>query len=359
MDSPEVSSRTAVYFDGQSSRRHDVELHFDDALDIVEHGTRLASWNYADMRRVDAPVGILRLWSTAAPPLARIEIRDPVSRQRVEGLCPGLTGAGGTGSISALRITAWSLAAASVIIAMIWFGVPLAADQLAEVLPLSWERPLGQAIDQQVRAVFSGPVCTRQDGHDALTKLVSALQSSAHLPIAPDPVVLRSTVPNAFALPGGRVYVLSALLQRARSADEIAGVLAHEFGHVSHRDGVRRLIRDGGTAFLVGLLFGDVSGAGAALYAGRSLLSAAYSRDVEAGADAFAIKVMHDLGRPTAPMGDLLLRITGPQTEAFSILSDHPLTPERARHLAQEDPTPLQPELLDAAEFQALRSICQ
>ncbi|MDR3535687.1 MAG: hypothetical protein P4L71_04225 [Acetobacteraceae bacterium] len=84
---------------------------------------------------------------------------------------------------------------------------------------------------------------------------------------------------------------------------------------------VRRLIRDGGTAFLVGLLFGDVSGAGAALYAARSLLSAAYARDIEANADEFAITVMHRLGRPTAPLGDLLLRIAGPGEADFSLLA--------------------------------------
>jgi predicted Zn-dependent protease len=51
--------------------------------------------------------------------------------------------------------------------------------------------------------------------------------------------VLASPVPNAFALPGGRIYLLNGLLQKAESADEIAGVIAHEMGHVSHRDQTR------------------------------------------------------------------------------------------------------------------------
>src|SRR5437764_872761 len=132
-----------------------------------------------------------------------------------------------------------------------------------------------------------------------------------------------SSLPNAFALPGGRVYVLSGLLAQAQSPDELAGVLAHEFGHVVHRDGVRRLIRDGGTSFLVGLMFGDVSGSGAVLMAGRALLSASYSRDDERRADAFAITVLHRLGRPTAPLGALLERVTGGHAEGPSLLSDH------------------------------------
>lgn len=349
----------AVFFDGQSNRRHTVEARFAGAIAIVQGGTMLASWDYATVRRVDAPADAMRLWSTAAPPLARLELHDPAAWREVEQFCPDLTGPGGVKPISVAKIAGWSLAAAAAIAGMIWFGVPLVADQLAEVMPLSWERPLGQAIDRQVRAVFHGAPCTQPDGKAALAKLVAELQSAAHLPIAPDPVVLRSPIPNAFALPGGRVYILSALLDRAQSPDELGGVLAHEFGHVSHRDGIRHLIRDGGTAFLVGLLFGDISGAGAALIAARSLLSAAYSRDIEAGADAFAAVVMHRLGRPTAPLAALLLRIAGPKEEEFSILQDHPLTPERAHRLEQDDASPTGPELLTPEEWRALRAICR
>jgi Zn-dependent protease with chaperone function len=347
-----------IFFDGQSNHRHNVDLRLAGTIEITEEGICLASWPYQDVRRVDTPAGAMRLSSVSAPSLARLELRDPASWQDIESRCPALRGPGGVQPVSLARIVAWSLAATVVIVGLIWFGVPLVADQLAEALPVRWERPLGEAVDKQVRVMFPGKACTGPDGHAALDKLVTELQTAARLPIVPDPVVLRSPVPNAFALPGGRVYVLSALLSRTQSPDELAGVLAHEFGHVSHRDGLRRLIRDGGTAFLVGLLFGDVSGAGAALFATRSLLSAAYARDIEAGADAFAITVMHRLGRPTAPLGDLLQRLGGPGDTHLSLLQDHPLTPDRVRRLKQEDATPTGPDLLDPVEWQALRKIC-
>jgi FXSXX-COOH protein len=355
----EPAPQSAVFFDGESNRRRTVELRFAGMLDILEDGTCVASWSYADVRKVDAPGDAMRLCCVTGAPLARLELRDPAARRTIERLCPALTGPGGAQPISVLRIAAWSLAATVAIVAMIWFGVPLVADEIAEVLPTNWERPLGEAVDKQVRALFSGPVCTNPEGEAALTKLVTTLQSAAHLRIPSDPVVLQSVIPNAFAVPGGRIYVLSALIDRARSPDELGGVLAHEFGHISHRDGIRRLVRDGGSAFLVGLLFGDVSGAGAALFAARSLLSAAYSRDVEASADAFAVTVMHRLGRPTAPLGDLLLRLAQPGEDDFSILRDHPLTPDRARQLKQDDAAASGPPLLDATEWQALRTICK
>jgi Zn-dependent protease with chaperone function len=359
MNDPDPAAHPTVFFDGETSRRRTVELRFAARLEIVQDEACLAAWPYADIRVVDAPGDLMRLCCVSAPPLSRLELRDPATRDDLARLCRNLTGPGGTQPISIARIAAWSAAAAAVIAAMIWFGVPALADEIAAVLPTGWERPLGQAVDKQVHLLFPGPPCTSQDGLAALGKLVTTLQSAAHLPITPDPVLLHSPVANAFALPGGRVYVLSGLLDRARSPDELGGVLAHEFGHIAHRDGLRRLIRDGGTAFLVGLLFGDVTGAGAALFTARSLLSAAYSRNAEADADSFAITVMHRLGRPTAPLAALLLRIAEPREQAFSILSDHPLTPERALRLQQQDAPPTGKALLDDSEWQALRAACR
>ena len=115
--------------------------------------------------------------------------------------------------------------------------------------------------------------------------------------------VLATPVPNAFALPGGRVYLFNGLLAKAQNPDEIAGVLAHELGHLRHRDGTRNLIYNGGTSFLIGLLFGDITGSSALIFASRSLVTASYSREAEQNADTFSIDVMHKLGRPTKPMG--------------------------------------------------------
>jgi Zn-dependent protease with chaperone function len=353
----------AVFFDGLSSRRRVVSLSFTDRLEIVgietPDGAPLASWPYDAVRRVDAPANALRVSCTTGPSLARLEVRDPSSRSDILRLCPALDGPGAAGTVSVWRIAVASLAAGVAIIAMAWFGMPLLADRLAEMMPYSWEKPLGEAVDGQVRTLFSGHTCESPPGIAALTKLVGQLQGVADLPIAPEPVVLESRVPNAFALPGGRVYVLSTLLTVSHTSDELVGVLAHEFGHVTHRDGLRRMIRDGGTSFLIGLMFGDVTGAGVVLMAGRTVLSAAYSRADEERADAFAVSAMHRLGRPAAPLGSLLQRITGSADDMVpSILHDHPLTADRKAKLEAEDIPPTAPALLEASEWQSLKHIC-
>jgi Zn-dependent protease with chaperone function len=352
----------AVFFDGRSSRRYIVALAFNDRLEIADpaapDGPPLAVWPYDAMRRVDSPEGALRLACMMAPPLARLELRDPAERDNIFRLCGSLDGPGSAAPISVRRIVAASIAAATAIIAMAWFGMPVLANRLAAVMPYSWEKSLGDAVDSQVLSLF-GNTCAKPKGAAALRKLVGQLQTVANLPIPPDPAVLRSTIANAFALPGGRIYVLSGLLKISETPDELAGVLSHELGHVAHRDGLRRLIRDGGTSFLVGLMFGDVTGSGAVLMAGRSVLSASYTRDDETGADRFAVSIMHALERPIAPLGALLQRITGPaRPEAPSILASHPLTVERKAMLEAENVPATSPTLLDDGEWQDLKRIC-
>jgi Zn-dependent protease with chaperone function len=171
--------------------------------------------------------------------------------------------------------------------------------------------------------------------------------------------VLSTPVPNAFALPGGKVYLFNGLLAKAGNADEIAGVLAHELGHLKHRDNMRGLIHNGGTSFLIGLLFGDVTGSGALIFASRSLFTASYSRDAEQNADTFSIEVMHALGRSPKPMGELLFRVTGKEADkSLSILASHPLTEDRLARMNHEDRPPSGPALLTPQEWRSLKAIC-
>jgi predicted Zn-dependent protease len=172
--------------------------------------------------------------------------------------------------------------------------------------------------------------------------------------------VLSATLPNAFALPGGRIYLTDGLLQKARHVDEIAGVIAHELGHVQNRDVLRTIIQNGGTSFLIGLLFGDVTGASAVVFAGRSVLDASYSRATEQTADAYAVKAMRNLGRSARPMGELLLRVTGAEAKkSVTILASHPLSEDRLAAMKTEDIPVTGPELLTAREWAALKAVCK
>jgi hypothetical protein len=80
----------------------------------------------------------------------------------------------------------------------------------------------------------------------------------------------------------------------------------------------------------------------------------------EAAADAFAAATLAKPGRPAKPMGELLLRGTGPEADgATAILHDHPLSQGRLDYLAARDKGATGPALLGAEEWAALKTICE
>src|SRR5437899_28813 len=127
MDSaaPEISktprANAAIYFDGTSSRRRAVALHFSDRLEIIEHEQVLAAWDYADIRRADSPSGMLRLGCLSVPALARLEVRGNALAAELVSRCAKLD-ENTPGRRGVAVIVGWSLAAAISIVAVVLFG---------------------------------------------------------------------------------------------------------------------------------------------------------------------------------------------------------------------------------------------
>ena len=173
--------------------------------------------------------------------------------------------------------------------------------------------------------------------------------------------VIKSKVPNAFALPGGRIIVLDGILQASESSDEIAGVLAHEMGHIAHHDGMRTLIESGGMGFVLGTVLGDFAGATAIFFAGKALVQASFSREVEAAADAYAIETMRALGRSPVPLGVLLARLSksvSGDKSLPSLLDSHPATPDRLAAMKASGVVTTGLPILSETQFKALKRIC-
>lgn len=165
--------------------------------------------------------------------------------------------------------------------------------------------------------------------------------------------IVDSEEPNAFALPGGYVYVSRGLLVLVNSEDELAGVIGHEIGHVAARHGVQRLTRaapiglvTGITSAAVGLvssgLANVVSGTGSLL---NSAILSPYSREQENEADAIGQELaakagwdpdgithfLNTLDRETVRKGD--------NNKGISFLATHPSTPERVQKTKQRAST--------------------
>ena len=182
----------AVFFDGTSNRRLAATLAFADALEIAVDGETRARWPYADIRRADSAPGTLRLFCQSAPALARLEIRDAALAAELTYRAKDLD-EHHLGRRGVAKIIGWSLAATASIVLVVLFGVPLAADRLAPLVPESFERRLGDVSEKQVKIVFGEKTCgSSPAGQAAFEKLVTTLRATAGLDTAVQSSVLSS-----------------------------------------------------------------------------------------------------------------------------------------------------------------------
>ena len=88
-------------------------------------------------------------------------------------------------------------------------------------------------------------------------------------------------------------------------------MIAHEIGHVAHRDGTRSILQAAGLSFLFGMLLGDFTGGGVVVIAARKIVQSAYSREVESAADRYGVELMSKIGGDGRALGTILDRIAG------------------------------------------------
>jgi Zn-dependent protease with chaperone function len=366
-----MKTAAGFYFDGVTSARHSVTVEAaPEGLHIRgTDGASIATWAYADLRAMSAPDDLLRLGRADDPSLARVEIRDPAVIALIDDYADGFDRSGRTERRNRARIVAWSLAAAASLVLIGIVGVPVLADRIAALIPLSVEHRLGTAIDGQVRTMLDNKKSDKpfecddgagKPGRAALDTLIGRLERAANLPIPLRAAVIRRSEANAVALPGGRIYVFEGLIDRARSPDELAGVLAHEIGHVAHRDGTRSLLHAAGLSFLFGMLLGDFTGGGLVVIAAQTVVKSAYSREVEASADLYSVRLMTAAGGDPRALGAILSRIATSNGSRY--LSDHPDTQDRVAAIdaaAAATPVAATPgPLLAPPEWTAFKRIC-
>jgi predicted Zn-dependent protease len=267
-----------------------------------------------------------------------------------------------------MKVVAWTVAATVSLVLVAAVGVPLIATRLAPLVPHPLERRLGEAIDRQARgsldtghagAAFEcGNGAKETSGRAAFEKLMRQIETAAELPIPLNPAVVRKSDSNAITLPGGRIYVFQGLIDAAQTPDELAGVIAHEVGHVAHRDGMRTVLQTAGISLLFGILLGDFVGGGAVVLAAKTILQTSYSREVEAAADRYGVALMDKIGGDARALGAILLRIAGTTHPGPRILLDHPETRERVAAIEAMAGHGPKRALLDTSEWTALKAIC-
>jgi Zn-dependent protease with chaperone function len=358
------------WFDGRSSQARNVLV----TLHATASGPRLRIHELAaPARQLDLSGKQVRwpqAWSAGrAPRTLAIDLREHGSLEidDVAQWRAALAAAGERPALSQRMQTRWAVFLAVLLVAIAGlaafyrWGTPWAATQLTREVPLEWETALSQRaladLDQRVLhpSKLSVPRQTQlRERFSALSAQVdpSMRRYSAYAP--PLSLAFRSGLgANAFALPGGTIVMTDGLVEAASQPgigdDAIAGVLAHEIGHVMHRHTTRVIVEQAVLNVGLGLALGDVS---SLVSMGGSLLTGlAYRRSHEAEADCFAAALMRKAQLPSAPMADLLLSMEQAQQHSASaakdsdasqsssamasLLSSHPATAERARLFKQ------------------------
>jgi predicted Zn-dependent protease len=217
-------------------------------------------------------------------------------------------------------------------VAMVW-TIPARAERDGG------EADLGRRFYLQVRSelpLIDDPAVT--DYVDRVgRKLVATLgpqQFEYHFFVVQHPAL------NAFAVPGGYVFVFSGLLARVSNDDELAGVLAHEIGHVAGHHIVRQQ-RDGqiwSYAALLGMLLSAVNpviGAGAVAAAQTAQLK--YSRDFEQEADYLGLRYATEAGFDPHALGSFFKQLLVEQrinpAGVPAYMLTHPVTEDRVAHV--------------------------
>ena len=147
---------------------------------------------------------------------------------------------------------------------------------------------------------------------------------------------------NAFAIPGGNVYINTGLIKAAKNEHELAGVVAHEVNHVVARHGTRQMTQQYGYALVLQMVLGD--NPGLLTQIATSLFgqagSMAYSRGMETQADVLAVETMAKAGYDPNGMASFLGTLKGMQQQSpgqlAKFFSSHPDTGDRVQQVQAE-----------------------
>lgn len=144
---------------------------------------------------------------------------------------------------------------------------------------------------------------------------------------------------NAFALPGGQIFITAAMLSKLETEDEVASVLGHEIGHVINRHSAEQMAKQGLIEGLVqGVAMGsdNMSGAQIAQYVGQ-MINLKYGRDDELEADKYGLRYCKEAGydpRAALKVMKILEEISGNRGSDFT--STHPSPANRIEKINEE-----------------------
>lgn len=297
----------ATYFDGMSAAKNFVELSTQGSNIIIRSDTINLVWPLSEVR-------ISEQLGSAARSITNkqggfCEISDLNSLENL------LNDLGLKKSALDYAQHSYGLALASAVFLVLfiglgsWFGLPIAAKQIAMRLPASSLQVLDSGtlatLDKYILKPSKLSKTRQNEISNGFSKLVANNTQKT-----PYNIVFRNAEevgPNAFALPSGTIVMLDQLVELADDDKEVLGVLAHELGHVERRHSARMMLQTSISGLALTWWLGDVSTLLAA--APGVMLGAKYSRDMETEADEYAKVLFEKNNLSTCYLATLLQKL--------------------------------------------------
>ncbi len=351
----------ARFYDGDTAEAHAVSIRTTTAelviFRLADAGI-MARWPIAEL----AVLGDLQ--HEAVPPVvrqgsdARLIVDDLELRHQLASLVPQLASLAAPPSAAGRRIAAFSATVAA-LVGLFWLAVDYGTEYVAPLLPYSLQAKLGESVYDELAA--DKDECHGKAGMRALNDLANRLARAADYPHEITVHVIEGGPVNAFTLPGSILVFYSDLIEKANGRDQLAGVMAHEIGHVVHYHPMKGVVRQFGIELLAKLVTGGYSDVvGGLATGGNILLALRNGRAFEREADATGVHLLEKLGlRADGVAGffeQMLEKEPKDAADVAGIWSSHPPTNERIA--ATRRPATGQPAFSDS-DWRAIRNVCK
>lgn len=341
---------SANYFDGTNARLHAVDLSVGVRGIMLSNAALLKTYPMADITLAEP-------FSNAPCVLdfadgARCEVPGSAARQVLHAAL-------GYQPSRVVRLQDRWIGALLALVALIAFalaafewGIPVVAEKLVQYVPETMDASLGSKALVELEGGELKPSRLSPQRVAEVQRIFEDMKPAVSR--QPLRLLVRAVPrigPNAFALPNGTIVMTDAMVLLAlnkkqdmtdEARDKLAGVLAHEIGHVQGRHSMRAMARSSLTLAFSATLFGDFS----AVVAGAPtvVLRLEHSREMEAEADNYAIALLKDKGVSTLPLAQLFEDVVAHHANGgdkvprwlrltLSYASTHPKTADRIKLL--------------------------
>lgn len=335
-------SYKARYYNGHSAKPYTVDFSFmatgihisytDEVGEIKQE-----NWLKEDIQETEFSSSIVSLRYGKQFPYQQLDITDPSAiEQYRQDYKPHKLKQWihfRSGKVLALLIGGFILS----VVLSYFYLLPFAADQFALRFPKEMEISLG---DEMYASILQQSVIDSAKTA-TINHFFEQLNIESEYPVRI--TVIKDSVVNAFAIPGGGIVVYDAILKDMKDPEALAALLAHEYSHVALKHATRNVFRNVAGYLFVSILFSDVNGIAAlVIQNAETLRTLKYSRDLEHEADANGLEILKQNNLSSKGMVQLFEQLKKQDSISVNeLLSTHPELDARiefAKKYSKENP---------------------